>query len=83
MFLGRRLRCGLMIKIIRLSKTQESQLERNPALCVIVCEAWKTNQMRLPSFLRGVSCIDRGDGGNKQLLEELRFLEVIARLKNE
>jgi len=72
-----------MIKIIRKPKTQQSELEKHPELCVLVCAVWKDKPLGLTSYLRGFSCIDRGEYGNKKLLEELNFLQEIARLKIE
>ncbi|MCK5788464.1 MAG: hypothetical protein KAH32_05675 [Chlamydiia bacterium] len=68
-----------MIKIIRKEKSKLSELEKNPALCELVCIAWKEKGVGLPSFLRGLSCVDRAESGNKKLLEELQFLETIFR----
>jgi len=71
------------VKIIRKKKdkTYKSEIEKNKPLSALVQHAWADGGHNLPSFIRGLSCVDRLATGNGKLLDELNFLIEIARLR--
>ena len=70
-----------ILKKKRLTDRYASEIEKYPPLAILVQHAWANGGHNLPSFIRGLSCVDRSMGGNKKLLDELNFLIEIARLR--